>query len=565
VALAAVALAALAGPASAHAVLLRSEPGAQSVLQRAPSGVRLVFSEPVEVERGWIRVLDPSGRRVDRGAPTRSGGNRTVVQPVAGLSEGTYTVTWRAVSADTHPTRGGFVFSVGHPSTGAPAQVEGEQAAPAEVAAGYGVVRFAWFVGFLGLIGMVAVRRWVWTPALRELELLDSPLAVGFRRRFARVLPAAWVVLAVAQVLMLWLQAATVEGVSLAAAARPATLGGVIGSGFGRLWLVSLGLVVALGVPVVALARRTRLAGIAPEVWIRLGGLLAAGLAVVRALDGHARTDPRPGLAVAALAAHLLAAGVWVGGLGALVVLAAPGWQGLRAKGPARLLGQLLPRFSRLAVVAVAVVVGTGVIATVGQLSSVWDLWRNAYGLVLLAKLTLVGLALVMGREHRFVLPGRLAGRRQLVRDARATVGEFRQSSRAELVTLLVVVAAASVLVAMVPGRTAALAGDQINTTRQAGPWRVQLLVDPSTAGDNELHLTFTRRTGQAAAQVSGVQATLTRTDRPTAPQGLELALLAPGLFSADATLAAPASYRLAVQAPDAQTAFEFTIRQHAS
>ena len=129
VALAAVAVVVL-GPArraEAHAILLRSEPGAQSVLQSAPSAVRLVFSEPVEVNQGWIRVLDTSGRRVDRGAPTRSDGNRTVVQQVSGLSDGSYTVTWRAVSADTHPTRGGFVFSVGHPSAGPAAAVEGEE------------------------------------------------------------------------------------------------------------------------------------------------------------------------------------------------------------------------------------------------------------------------------------------------------------------------------------------------------------------------------------------------------------------------------------------------------
>jgi copper transport protein len=368
----------------------------------------------------------------------------------------------------------------------------------------------------------------------------------------------------VAQVLTLWFQAATVEGSSLAAAARPATLGAVLGSSFGRLWLVSVALLAALGVPVVALVRRTRLAGIAPQVWIWLGGLLVAGLAVVRAMDGHARTDPRPGLAVASLAAHLLAAGVWVGGLGALVALGAPGWQRLRAKGPALLLGQLLPRFSRLAVVAVAVVVLTGVISTLGQLGSIWDLWRVPYGLVLLAKLTLVALALAMGREHRFLLPARLANRRQLVRDARATVSEFRQSAVTELVTLLVVVAAASVLVAMVPGRTVALAGGLVDASRQAGPWTVQLLLDPSAGGANELHLTFTDRDGLAAGQASNVQGTLSRIDQPTSPAALQLRLLAPGHFSADVDLAAPARYRLAVQAPGAQTTFEFSVRRQA-
>ena len=562
-ALAAMAVVGLARPAGAHALLLRSEPGALSVLERAPTAVRLVFSEPVEVNPGWIRVLDTSGRRADRGAPTRSDANHTVTQPVGGLSQGTYTVSWRAVSADSHPVRGGFVFSVGRPSPTLPAPVQGEQAAPPVVAVGYGLVRFAWFVGLLGLVGTVAVRRLVWTPALRELKLLGSPLAEGFRRRFARALPAAWAMLAVAGLLTLWFQAATVEGTSLAAA-RPATLGAVLGSSFGRLWLVSVALVAGLGVPVLALVRRTRLAGISPQVWIWLGGLLVVGLAVVRGLDGHARTGPWPGLAVVSLAAHLLAVAVWVGGLGALVVLAGPGWRELRGKGSALLLGQLLPRFSRMAVLAVAVVVVTGVVAAVGQLSSVWDLWRVPYGLVLLAKLTLVAVALAMAREHRFVVPGRLADPRLRIRDVQATVGGFGHSSRTELVTLLVVVAAAAALVAMVPGRTAGLAGGLVNTTKQAGPWTVQLLLDPSTAGANELHLTFTDQAGLAAGKVSNVHGTLTRTDQSTSPAALRLQLLAPGHFAADVTLAAPARYRLAVQAPGRQITFTFNILRQA-
>jgi copper transport protein len=561
VALAAVAVVGLAGPAAAHALLLRAEPGAQSVLKRAPTAVRLVFSEPVEVNPGWVRVLDVSGRRVDRGAPTRSDGNRTVVQPVGGLSEGTYTVSWRAVSADSHPARGGFVFYVGRPSPNSPMPLESEQATPPVVEIGYGVVRFAWFVGLLALVGMVVVRRLVWTPALRELELLGSPLADGFRRRFARALPAAWAVLAVAGLLSLWFQAATVEGTSLATAARPATLGAVLGSSFGRLWLVSVALVAALAVPVVALVRRTRLAGIDPRVWIWVGGLLVAGLAVVRGLDGHARTDSRPGLAVASLAAHLLAVGVWVGGLGALVALAGPGWRELRGKGSALLLRQLLPRFSRLAVAAVAVVVVTGVVSALGQLGSVFDLWRVAYGEVLLAKLTLVAMALAMARQHRFVLPDRLAAPKLRIRDAQATVSEFGRSSATELVTLLVAVAAAAALVAMIPGRTVALAGGLVNTSKPVGPWTVQLLLDPSTAGANELHLTFTDKDGLAAGKVSDVKGTLSRTDQPTSAAALRLQLLAPGHFAADVTLAAPARYRLAVQAPGAQTTFEFDVR----
>jgi copper transport protein len=564
VGLGAVMVAALPGPASAHAVLLRAEPGPQAVATSAPGAVQLIFSEPVEANPGWVRVLDVEGRRVDRGAPTRSDGNRTVTQPVSGLAQGTYTVSWRAVSADSHPVRGGFVFYVGRPSAKAPAPVEAEQAAPPLVGIGYGLIRFAWFAGLLGLVGLVVVRRLVWTPTLREAELLDSPLAVGFRRRFARALPAAWALLAAAAVATLWFQAATVEGSSLAAAARPGVLSAALEGSFGRLWLVSLALIAVLAVPVVALVRRTRLAGIAPDLWIGLGGLAVVGLTVVAALGGHARTDPLPALGVGSVAVHLLAVGVWVGGLGALLALAGPGWRELRAKGPALLLGQLLPRFSRLAVVAVAVVVATGVVNAIGELSSVSDLWLVPYGQLLVGKVVLVLVALTLARRHRFELPVRLANPRLRTKDAQATVSEFDRSSATELGALLGVVAVTAALVAMVPGRSAALAGALVNTSKQAGPYTVQLLLDPSAAGANELHLTFTDRGGLAAGQVANVQGTLTRADQPGASTALQLRLLAPGHFASDVSLAAPARYQLAVRIPGAEASFAFSIRRQA-
>ena len=59
----------VAGPAQAHAVLLRTEPAPQATLAGPPGVVRLQFSEAVEVDPGGIRVFDVDGRRVDRGGP----------------------------------------------------------------------------------------------------------------------------------------------------------------------------------------------------------------------------------------------------------------------------------------------------------------------------------------------------------------------------------------------------------------------------------------------------------------------------------------------------------------
>ncbi len=173
------------------------------------------------------------------------------------------------------------MFYVGRPSAVSAVAVDPNQAAPRSVELGYGVARFAWFAALFLLVGLVAARRLVWTPTMRELELLDGEVAGRFRRRFARALPAAWAVLVLAHLASLAFQAATVQGSGLAGALRGGALGAELGARFGRLWLVSLVLTAALALPVAGLARRTRLGGVAPDAWIGLGGLLVAGLAVV--------------------------------------------------------------------------------------------------------------------------------------------------------------------------------------------------------------------------------------------------------------------------------------------
>src|SRR5947209_7183836 len=106
-----------ASPASAHALLLRTEPAPQTTVAQSPRVLSLFFSESVEVSAGDVRLYDVDGKSLEVGAPHRTNGNSEVTVSLPHLDDGTYTVVWRAVSADSHPVRGGFLFYVGHPSS----------------------------------------------------------------------------------------------------------------------------------------------------------------------------------------------------------------------------------------------------------------------------------------------------------------------------------------------------------------------------------------------------------------------------------------------------------------
>lgn len=558
------ALVAWAAPASAHAILLRTEPAPQTTVKTAPAAVRLHFSEPVEVAFGAVRVFDVNGKRVDPGTIHRADGNREVDVPVT-LKNGTYTVTWRVTSADGHPVHGGFGFFVGNPSTISAVAVPGDAGAGTFVTWGYGIVRFLWFGGLLAVVGLVAVRRWVWTPAVRAAGLAGSPAAEGFRRRFRPALAGAWVMLVVAGLLAIVFQAATVSGLSLLQSAKPSVMHTMLSTEFGRWWLAEMGCALGLGVAVAGLVARRPLGGVRPAAWIWVTFAFAAGVAAATALNGHARTLGHAPVMVPALTVHLLAAGVWVGGLGALVVLARTGWREVPERGRPALLRGLVLRFGRLALAAVAVLFATGVVNSIGDFGAFSDLWKVEHGRVVAVKIGLLAVALVLAAGHRWRTPKRLVLTEPAAAAPRAVVG-FERTSRLELGVVAVAVACAAALVALVPGRSLALAAKgPVNLERKSGPYTVQLFVDPTAVGANEVHVTFVDLKGLAAAEVSSTGVSLAGLRGPNVAPGEPVAmrLISPGHFVGDTSLPAPGRYRLSVttdSAPGQTAIFDFRL-----
>ena len=104
-----------AGAAAAHATLISTTPGNGASLDQAPEQLVLRFDEPVETVSETVRVFDATGRPIAVGSIEQIGERVIVAKLNDGLPNGTYAVAWRFVSADSHPLRGAFVFSVGEP------------------------------------------------------------------------------------------------------------------------------------------------------------------------------------------------------------------------------------------------------------------------------------------------------------------------------------------------------------------------------------------------------------------------------------------------------------------
>src|SRR5260370_3169089 len=99
--------------AEAHAFLVKSSPAAGQRVLASPQVLRLDFSEPVVLAGSRVSIQTSGGRVVNAGAIQRSADGTALSVLLPTLAEGTYQVTWEALSEDGHPSRGDFVFGIG--------------------------------------------------------------------------------------------------------------------------------------------------------------------------------------------------------------------------------------------------------------------------------------------------------------------------------------------------------------------------------------------------------------------------------------------------------------------
>lgn len=540
-------LLAVAGPASAHAALTGSDPQDGAVVATAPKEVTLTFSEQVALGADSIRVLDPSGKRADtQAAPRDLHSGSTVKYGVAlrtGLPDGTYTVAWQAVSADSHPVSGAFTFSIGAPSETTVALPD-DEAGGGLVGTLYGIARYAAYAGFIVLAGGAAFVLACWRRGAGA-------------RPLQRLVVRGWVTLTAATIAMLLLR-------------NPYTGTGKLGDAFDL-----DGLKAVLDTkPGAALVSRLLLLGAAAlfvavlfgtyakredprekkdlTFGLAVGGaVIAAGIAGTWALAEHASTGIQPGIAMPVDVLHLLAVAAWLGGLVALLTAL--------YRTP-DLPAAAVRRFSAVAFTSVVLLVATGVYQSWRQLGTWSALTGTGYGQLLLAKVALVAglvgvasvsrrwtgrLAAGSGTEEAAAAagsgapeteeeapaetatdPGRAAqlarqraavasAEKKRIRDADPGRAALRRSVLAEVGVAVALLAVTTVLTSTEPGRTeeearsstaaaAPVADGPVNlslpfdTGGENGKGTIRMDIDPGRTGANVIHLWIEDSGGKA-------------------------------------------------------------------
>ena len=424
-----------------------------------------------------IEVRDQSGKRVDRADVSLADESKKAVVNVEQLSPGTYTVQWKALSADQHAMRGTFRFSVSQaaaasttvtpsPSQALPSPAPTSQMETSEIndtgdKIGWRqtLVRWVSYLSMMILFGGFGFKLFVLTPAVgASLEGGDKNklLELGSRR----VIAISWVgaiLLLVTSILALGLQAADVFDKSFPSSFSPTVLVQALRTGYGPSWLlqiVSLSVLILVLVLISKARKVTRIHSI--SWWV---GLVAAMfLLLAPSWTGHAMLSALHfRLAVITDWLHLVAAGFWVGGLFHLAVNAKPVVSATSPEQRRGLLHYLIRSFTRIAIPSVVLLFLAGLYNTWAHVPAIRALWRTPYGRVLGVKLLVVLLMLLLGAVNNYYFgkrAARLADESDIKADADGRLEHsFWRSVRFEAALGVVVLFVTAVLVFLTPAR----------------------------------------------------------------------------------------------------------------
>ncbi|MBV8559831.1 MAG: copper resistance protein CopC/CopD [Acidimicrobiia bacterium] len=431
--------------ASAHALRISSVPDNGAVLKVPPTEVTVTFGEVPDPALSSLRVLDSSGAAHQQGRTSAVPGQPATLRVAVGhLDTGVYTVTWTTVShVDGHLASGSFAFGVGVSPGNAGAATAAVVKSPPP-SNGAVAARWLMYVGLMALFGLGVFRLIAVEQTPRRLKVLAA---------------AAWIV-----------GATGIAGITQwARTAAHLPLGHLLSSSLGHQ-------LVLRGAPMAA-------AGLAVVIFVAVSGrrrwpavLVAATAALVMwgdvATAHAAAAHSWRWFDEASQFVHFASAGLWAGGLAALVltlgVLGRPE-RALAAK-----------RFSTAAGVALLLIAASGAQRALSEVGAWGRFWSNTFGRWVLLKIVLFCILAALGAVNRY----------RNVDRADVSPRPLRRVSGVELFVIAIVLVATGFLQNLAPAASAAppkppppvvAAGHDFGTTV-----RVSLAVSPGMAGFNQ-------------------------------------------------------------------------------
>lgn len=434
----------------AHARLVKSEPAASSK-GPAPKRIRLTFSESLVLSMTRLHLVGPSGDTIELDAVRLdSADSHSVIAGVDGsVASGLYTLSWAVAARDGHPSRGSFAFTVIGPVSATdaarqigaveptipavPAPTQPRDSAtsmlmPGDNSVGMIIVRWIAFLSTFLIVGAVTFRLFL----LRRSMFDDGGPFVEIASTNAATLGlVASVGMLVSLILKIVRESADMPDVS--------TLTMLFASTWG--WSLCCALLASLA-GILAFVRAGSRSGPAALQGWRIALVAAVALAVTPALSGHAIGSDLAWINVPADIIHVVAGSMWLGTLTVIVIVGISAALKAGDSTPARArIAQMINAFSPMGLTCGAIVVATGVVASLIHLPRINALWTTPYGSALYRKLVFVLLLFAVGAWNWRRTKPRL--------NADGGLAPLRRAATIEIVLATIVLGLTAILVAL--------------------------------------------------------------------------------------------------------------------
>ncbi|GLV56055.1 copper resistance protein [Dictyobacter sp. S3.2.2.5] len=586
-----------------HAQYDHSNPAANAHLPagQSPTFVQVWFTETIDPHFSTLKVYNPARQRVDLDdSRTSSDGYTLRISLRPHLPDATYTVVYSNISSeDGHHVQGAFSFVVGTGPLVAntDALLAQEQGGENNLNAWSVGLRWLNYLGMALLLGTVAFVLLVWRPASTSLRD-HSDAAIGktdvqIEFRALRLICGSIAVLFALTLAFGIYQAAFASESAPWNIISNGALGNVLfQSRFGIIWWLRLALILPAGGTALlcwrALFRHAR----RPRRLYSLLLILSIAMMGTTSLDAHAAAQADAWLLLPFDLIHLVSTGFWIGGVCCFVVLVPAGLRLLAPEKTARsrLLAALLPRFSRIAILCVTLLVITGTIQASFMLGSWANLVESGYGRTLIVKLVLFALILVPGALHLLRIGPRMQAANastpthdqvdaQQEGTEAATTRRLQRIFKASItleatlaVCLLLIV---GVLTSMSPPPPVTATGTGNTDSRapltyqgKMADLRYSLVVNPGQVGENTFEMALKQSNGAPLTHVDAVSIRLTMLDMDMGTQELNLTPIAgqPGQYQGeDATLGMSGHWNMVILVSrpgfnDATSSIDFSL-----
>lgn len=497
--------------AQAHAVPEYAEPSANEILKEAPTELSITFNEPVVPSLSRIRLLTQAGEEIDVGTLRAvDDENITLAVDLPELKDGAYLVSWQVLSTvDGHTTSGTYSFGVGETEL---TTVSEDVTIISQLSPFGAAARSLTLLAVSLFIGLFSFRLLVWNPLFHNVEMIEAEkqLDIITARIGLKVTWGAIGLVIIGLTLIFIDQSRTYNFLQFS------NLQTWISTRFGTMWLFRLLFVVLIGFLCRGLWSDVKKN---PDIlqsrkW-GFGFIIAAGLGWTISLISHsAALTEDTLLATVVDLGHILAAGLWAGGL-LFLAIALRQSKNLPPEERTWLNLSLILNFSALAALSVGILIASGFYLAWQHVGNWTSLVGTAYGRVLLLKLSLTLPALVIAAINLIFVKPRLNAAYDLFdsaeqknKTAAPILRPFRRLVGIEAMIALVIVIIAGVLTDFQRGEDAPLLVDTAGQTiisQSVEDLEIDLTIKPALIGQNTFDVFITDEDGNPVTDASQV------------------------------------------------------------